>query len=119
MSENKHQMRKKREFTPRYSCGGFGSSGAGFGGSGAVGGGGAGDSSCYEKMRGRGGQGERQGEKPNLACTFFPQIHRIMNRSELLNPVFVHKFRLTAKTFGVKSRRFPLSQSYGFVRNCF
>lgn len=92
-------MRKMRMFTPRYSCGGCGDSG---------GGGGGGNGSCYEKMRGRGGQGERQGEKPNLACTFFPQIHKIMNRSELLNPVFVHKFRLTAKTFGVKSRRFPL-----------
>lgn len=110
-------MRKMRKFTPICTFGGCGGSGGG-------GGGGAGcvgfvNDSCYEKMRRRGGQGERQGEKPNLASTFFPQIHRIMNRSELLNPIFVHKFRLTAKTFGVKSRRFPLSQSYGFVRNCF
>lgn len=113
-------MRKMRKFTPHCYFGGCADGGFADGGfaDGCFADGGV-NGSCYEKIRGRGGQGERQEEKPNLACTLFPQTHRIMNRSELLNPVFVHKCKLTAKTFSVKSRRFPLSQSYAFVRNCF
>lgn len=74
---------------------------------------------CYgslqEKMRGKRGQGKSQGEKPNLACTFFPQICRILNRSELLNPVFVHSVgwqqRLSVWKADASSYRNPMDLS--------